>query len=55
MRKHVYIWNLLVHFFNCSIFVHLELNLRQGEEVLIIGIKSGDLWLPVSPVKVVFC
>lgn len=26
--------------------VDLELNLRQGEEVLIIGIKSGDLWLP---------
>ncbi|KAJ7386223.1 hypothetical protein OS493_010618 [Desmophyllum pertusum] len=24
----------------------LELNLRQSEEVLIIGIKSGDLWLP---------
>ncbi|XP_073246114.1 intersectin-2-like isoform X3 [Porites lutea] len=26
--------------------VDLELNLRQGEEVLIIGIKSGGLWLP---------
>ena len=32
------------HLFN------LELNLRQGEEVLIIGIKSGGLWLPVSKI-----
>jgi len=33
--------------------VDLELNLRQGEEVLIIGIKSGDLWLPgLYPVNV---
>ena len=29
-------------------FSILELSLRQGEEVLIIGIKSGDMWLPVS-------
>lgn len=33
--------------------VDLELNLKQGEEVLIIGIKSGDMWLPgLYPVSV---
>lgn len=25
-----------------------ELNLRQSEEVLVIGLKAGNLWLPVS-------
>ena len=37
--------------FLCDYYLfNLELNLRQGEEVLIIGIKSGGLWLPVSKI-----
>lgn len=41
---------VLIRFLCDYHLLNLELNLRQGEEVLIIGIKSGGLWLPVSKI-----